>query len=255
MLVTLEVSRAELADSVQAQRQLVADASHELRTPVASLRTDIEVLRENADLPQAERQRMLAALDARTEELGALITDVIELARGDELEAATSDVRLDRLVAEAVQRIRGHVPGREFELELEPSVVEARADRLARAVNNLLDNAAKYSPDSTTIEVTVAAGEVVVRDHGPGIESAELPRVFDRFHRGAGVRDVPGSGLGLAIVQPGRRGARGHGRGRERRRRRRRVHPPVADTVTSQPRPRQSRSRLSAASSARCLAA
>jgi two-component system sensor histidine kinase MprB len=201
MLGTLEASRAELADSVQAQRQLVADASHELRTPVASLRTDIEVLRENAELPEAERRRVLAALDARTEELGALITDVIELARGDEVEATTSEVRLDRLVAEAVERTRGHVPGRRFELDLDRSVVEGRPDRLGRAVNNLLDNAVKYSPDATPIEVSVAAGTVVVRDHGPGIDAAELPRVFDRFQRGAGVRDVPGSGLGLAIVK------------------------------------------------------
>ncbi len=201
MLATLESSRAALADSVGAQRQLVADASHELRTPVASLRTDIEVLRENENLPAPERGRILAGLDARTEELGALITDVIELARGDEVDAPTTDVRLDRLVGEAVERTRGHVPTRRFELELAPSVVDARPDRLGRAVNNLLDNAVKYSPETEPIEVRVADGAVVVRDHGPGIPAAELPQVFDRFHRGAAVRDVPGSGLGLAIVR------------------------------------------------------
>ena len=201
MLATLEGSRAELADSVRSQRQLVADASHELRTPVASLRTDIEVLRWNPDLPNEERAKMLANVDARIAELGALINDVIELARGDEVEGPLSDVRLDLLVAEAVERVRGHAPEREFELSLQPTVVEGRADRLARAVNNLLDNAVKYSPAGEPVEIEVADGRLVVRDHGPGIPADELPRVFDRFHRGAGVRDIPGSGLGLAIVK------------------------------------------------------
>ena len=202
MLATLESSRAALADSVGAQRQLVADASHELRTPVASLRTDIEVLRENQDLPAPERGRILVGLDARTDELGALITDVIELARGDEVDAPTTDVRLDRLVGEAVERTRGHVPGRAGSSSTSPHRWSTR-DRTAcgRAVNNLLDNAVKYSPEIEPIEVRVADGAVVVRDHGPGIPAAELPRVFDRFHRGAAVRDVPGSGLGLAIVR------------------------------------------------------
>jgi two-component system sensor histidine kinase MprB len=201
MLATLEGSRAELADSVRSQRELVADASHELRTPVASLRTDIEVLRENLDLPEDERRRMLAGVDARIAELGALITDVIELARGDEIEGALSDVRLDLLVSEAVERMRGLAPARRFELTLSATVVEARADRLGRAVNNLLDNAVKFSPAEEPIEVTVGDGELVVRDHGAGIPDDELARVFDRFHRGSGVRDVPGSGLGLAIVK------------------------------------------------------
>jgi two-component system sensor histidine kinase MprB len=201
MLGTLESSRSELADSARSQRQLVADASHELRTPVASLRTDIEVLRENPALDPAERTRMLAGIDARIAELGELIGDLIELARGDEVEGPTSDVRLDRLVSEAVERMRTHAPEREWELSLEETVVEARPDRLARAVNNLLDNAVKYSPPGEPIEVSVADGELVVRDRGPGIPADEIDQVFDRFHRGASVRDVPGSGLGLAIVK------------------------------------------------------
>ena len=126
---------------------------------------------------------------------------MIELARGDEIEGAVADVRLDLLAAEAVERMRGLAPGREFELSLSESVVAARPDRLARAVSNLIDNAVKFSPAEQPIEVSVAAGELVVRDHGPGIPEAELAQVFDRFHRGAGVRDVPGSGLGLAIVK------------------------------------------------------
>jgi two-component system sensor histidine kinase MprB len=201
MLATLEGSRSELAASVTAQRRLVADASHELRTPVASLRTDIEVLRDNRGLPEAERRRILDSLDDRTAELGALITDVIELARGEAVGAGVSEVRLDLLVAEAVERMRRHAPGRVFKLDLSPSVVEARPDRLARAVTNLLDNAVKFSPAERPIEVRVRSGELAVRDHGPGLAAEEIERVFDRFHRGRAVRETPGSGLGLAIVR------------------------------------------------------
>lgn len=201
MLATLERSQTDLANSVSAQRQLVADASHELRTPIASLRTDIEVLVSEPDVPEAERRRMLGDIDDRIAELGALVGDVIELARGDEPAGEVEDVRLDLLVAEAVERARRHWPERRFEVALEPSVVEARRDRLGRAIGNLLDNAVKFSPDGSPVEVSVADGAVVVRDHGPGIPKVELPHVFDRFYRGASVREVPGSGLGLAIVR------------------------------------------------------
>jgi two-component system sensor histidine kinase MprB len=201
MLDTLQGSRQALGRSVEAQRQLVADASHELRTPVASLRTDIETLIEHPELASGERLQALAEMDERIEELGALIADVIELARGDEPDGAVEDVRLDELVADAVERMRRMAPGRAFRTTLEPCVVEARPDRLSRAVNNLLDNARKYGPDGEPIEISVADGEVAVRDHGPGIPVRELNHVFDRFYRGAGARHQSGSGLGLAIVR------------------------------------------------------
>jgi two-component system sensor histidine kinase MprB len=201
MLDTLRGSRAALSASVEAQRQLVADASHELRTPVASLRTDIETLIEHPYLLADDRVRILTEIDRRIEELGALIADVIELARGDEPDGAVEDVRLDELVADAVARMRRMAPGREFDARLEPCVVEARPDRLARAVNNLLDNARKYGPDAAPIEVTLTNGELAVRDHGPGIPPRELNHVFDRFYRGEGTRGESGSGLGLAIVR------------------------------------------------------
>jgi two-component system sensor histidine kinase MprB len=201
MLDTLQSSQEALGNSVEAQRQLVADASHELRTPVASLRTDIETLIEHPYLPADDRGRILTEVDRRIEELGDLIADVIELARGDKREGAAEDVRLDELVVAAVERMRSLAPGRTYHTELEPCVVEARPDRLARAVNNLLDNARKYSPEGEPIEVKVAGGEVVVRDHGPGIPPRELEHVFDRFYRGVGARHESGSGLGLAIVR------------------------------------------------------
>jgi two-component system, OmpR family, sensor histidine kinase MprB len=201
MLDTLEGSRRALDDSVHAQRQLVADASHELRTPVTALRTNIEVLLAGDELPDEDRRRLLADVRTEAEELSALITDVIELARGDEPPAEVEEVQLDALVAEAVHRASRRRPAATFTAELEPTVVEGVPERLGRAVDNLLDNAAKYSPEGAVVEVGLRAGVLTVRDHGPGIPAADRPHVFDRFYRGSGARGRPGSGLGLAIVR------------------------------------------------------
>jgi len=190
MLDTLECSLA-------AQRQLVADASHELRTPVTSLRTNIEVLAENR-LDQSERARLVADVQAQAEELSALVADLIEMARGDQPSPAHEDVRLDALVAEAIERARRHAPQVEFRAELTPAVVDGVPDRLARAVNNLLDNAARHG---RTVDVIAGPAGVVVRDDGGGIAEADLPHIFDRFYRGADTRGRPGTGLGLAIVR------------------------------------------------------
>jgi two-component system sensor histidine kinase MprB len=191
-----------LEGSIAAQRQLVADASHELRTPVSALRTNIEVLaEENGGLDVVERARLLDDVQAQAEELGALVADLIELARGDQQNPATEDVRLDVLVREAVERARRYAPAVTFETVLEPAVLEGMPDRLARAVNNLLDNAAGHSPTGGVVEVYAGPRGVRVRDHGAGIPDDDLPHLFDRFYRGAGVRERPGTGLGLAIVR------------------------------------------------------
>ena len=190
-----------LEGSVDAQRRLVADASHELRTPVTSLRTNIEVLLAGDDLPEAARRRLLEDVREQTEELSSLITDVIELARGEVPLSGTEDVRLDEVVAVTAGRVGRSHPDTRFDCDLEPTVVEGLPDRLARAVGNLLDNAAKYGPPGGTVEVTLRDGELAVRDHGPGIAGEEAPYVFDRFYRGDGARGRQGSGLGLAIVR------------------------------------------------------
>jgi two-component system sensor histidine kinase MprB len=190
-----------LEGSVAAQRRLVADASHELRTPVTSLRTNIEVLLAGDDLPGSARRRLLEDVREQTEELSGLITDVIELARGEAPLSGTEDVRLDEIVAVTAGRVGRSHPDTRFALDLEPTVVEGLPDRLARAVGNLLDNAAKYGPPGGVVEVGLHDGELAVRDHGPGIPAADAPFVFDRFYRGDGARGRPGSGLGLAIVR------------------------------------------------------
>jgi signal transduction histidine kinase len=99
-----------LERSMTAQRQLVADASHELRTPVTSLRTNLEVLQANPDLDGERRAELLARATAQTEELTVLMNDLIDLARGDAAEPAREPVRLDELVEEAVERAARHAP-------------------------------------------------------------------------------------------------------------------------------------------------
>jgi two-component system sensor histidine kinase MprB len=197
----LALSQGALADSLAAQRQLVADASHELRTPVTSVRTNAEMLRDASHVADEERRLIAGEVVDQAEELTALIGDLIDLARGDVPDPAVEDVRLDALAYEAVQRARRHAPHLDFRLDAEPCVVEGAPERLARAINNLLDNAAKHSPDGATVEVALRDGVLTVRDHGPGIDAQDLPHVFDRFHRGANARGRPGSGLGLAIVK------------------------------------------------------
>jgi two-component system, OmpR family, sensor histidine kinase MprB len=201
MLERLEGSRAELDESVRAQRQLVADASHELRTPVTSLRTNIEVLLAGADLDDEERGRLLTDVVEQSEELSSLVGDLIDLARGDLPADAAEDTRLDRIVGESVSRSRRNSPNITFEARLEPVIVDGIPERLGRAVNNLLDNAARHSPRGGTVEVQVDHRGVAVRDHGEGIPEQDLPHVFDRFFRGANTRGKQGSGLGLAIVR------------------------------------------------------
>jgi two-component system, OmpR family, sensor histidine kinase MprB len=192
---------AALEESSRAQRQLVADASHELRTPLTSLRTNVEVLARGNTLPAGERERLLEDVVEQTGEMTALIAELIELARGQLHEEPAEDVRLDAIAADAVERTQRNRPGVTFTTDLEESTVHGAPSNIERAVSNLLDNAAKWSPPGGEVEVVVREGEVTVRDHGPGIAEEDLPYVFDRFYRASSARGLPGSGLGLAIVK------------------------------------------------------
>jgi two-component system sensor histidine kinase MprB len=201
MLERLATSRAALDDSVRSQRQLVADASHELRTPVTSLRTNIEVLLAGGELGEDERRRLLDDVVEQSEELSRLVNDLIEVSRGDLPPGAVEDTRLDHVVEEAVARAQRNAQDTEFITALEPIVVRGSAERLSRAVNNLVDNAARHNDPGRPVEVSVDAHGVRVRDHGGGIDPQDLPYIFDRFYRGANSRASQGSGLGLAIVR------------------------------------------------------
>jgi two-component system sensor histidine kinase MprB len=192
---------SELAGSLRVQRQLVADASHELRTPITSLRTNIEVLARPNGLPEADRERLLGDVVAQLGELSALVAGLVDLARDEEPAAEVEELRLDELVAETVERARRNFADVRFVARLEPCTVRGTPERLERAVANLLENAAKWSPPGGEVEVGVAGGRLSVRDHGPGIAAEDLPHVFDRFYRAPAARGMPGSGLGLAIVR------------------------------------------------------
>jgi two-component system sensor histidine kinase MprB len=197
-----------LEQSVEAQRNLVADASHELRTPIATLRANIQLLRDADRLSPEEQRSLRDDIITELDELTALVADVVELARGTKPTGEPDDVRLDAIVGDVVQRTRRRATDLGFDVELEPTLIEGEPERVGRAVTNLLDNARKWSPPGGNVEVRLADGVLSVRDHGAGFSQEDLPHVFDRFYRAQRARGQPGSGLGLAIV---RQAAEAHG--------------------------------------------
>ncbi|MGO9751280.1 MAG: ATP-binding protein [Solirubrobacteraceae bacterium] len=190
-----------LARSVAAQRNLVADASHELRTPIATLKANLQLLRDEQRLSTEDRRAVRADMIEELDELTRLVADVVELARGTKLSGESGDVRLDQIAADAVERARRRAPKLSFDVALEPTLVRGEGERIARAISNLLDNACKWSPPGGAVEVVLRSGVLSVRDRGPGFNDEDLPFVFDRFHRARDARSKPGSGLGLAIVR------------------------------------------------------
>jgi two-component system sensor histidine kinase MprB len=194
---------AALSDSRRQQQQLIQDASHELRTPLTSLRTSAELLERGPDIDPDERDRLLAVVASESKELSELVTELVDLATDQRAADPYTEVALDEIVGRAVRQSRDRT-GREISLSTEPALVAGDAVLLERVVRNLLDNADKFSPAGTPVEVTLvtvgAAARLVVADHGPGIPAEDQERVFDRFYRSAATRTLPGSGLGLAIV-------------------------------------------------------
>ncbi|MBO1415648.1 HAMP domain-containing protein [Streptomyces sp. FH025] len=189
-----------LATAKENQRRLVQDAGHELRTPLTSLRTNLAVLPSMDRLPPAERTALLADLTEEARGLTQLVEELVALAADRKADEEPVEVVLAELVREAAARARRR-SDREIAVDADDTVVTARPDALARAVGNLLENAAKFDPAGTSpIEVVVRGPRVEVRDRGPGIDAADLDRVFDRFYRATAARSLPGSGLGLAIV-------------------------------------------------------
>lgn len=197
---------AALAASRDRQRQLVADAGHELRTPLTSLRTNIDLLTQadganGMELPAEAKAELLDDVRAQIEELTTLIGDLVELARDEPLTHVVEPVDLPEVVERAIARVRRRAPGLRFEVDLAPWYVVGEDAGIERAVTNLLDNAAKWSPEDGTVTVTLVEGTLTVADEGPGIAEADRPHVFDRFYRSPESRGMSGSGLGLSIVR------------------------------------------------------
>ena len=189
-----------LSASREQQHRLVTDASHELRTPITSLRTNLEHIQRSPSIPENERQEILDDVLFELDELTGLVTELVELATDRHQMDEPSPVELDDLVDAVVQRHRRRTSS-PIEYTAEPCQVMAVPALLERAISNMLDNALKWSPPAAPIQVQVANGSVTVRDQGPGISVDERERVFERFYRAQDAKSSPGSGLGLSIVR------------------------------------------------------
>lgn len=200
-----------LAASQEQQRRLVADAGHELRTPLTSMRTNLELLaaasRPGArTLPESDRAEILEDVQAQVAELSTLVGDLVELARDDAPLVVHEPVEFTDVVSRALDRARRRAGDVVFAPTLIPWTLFGDSTALERAVLNLLDNAAKWSPPHGIVRVQMRQLDewsivLEVADSGPGIAERDLPHVFDRFYRADTSRTMPGSGLGLAIVR------------------------------------------------------
>jgi two-component system sensor histidine kinase MprB len=200
-----------LAESRERQARLVTDAGHELRTPLTSLRTNVELLMASQEpgaprIPEDEMAELRADVIAQIEELSTLVGDLVDLTRDEAGGVIHEPVDLAEIVDRSLERVRRRRNDIEFDVNVIPWQVYGDAAGLSRAVLNLLDNAAKWSPPNGRVGVRMTQtdpvnGELVVSDHGPSIPPHEHQLVFERFFRSTAARAMPGSGLGLAIVK------------------------------------------------------
>lgn len=200
-----------LAESRDQQARLVADAGHELKTPLTSLRTNLELLIASSEpgappVPAADMVELRSDVMAQIEELSTLVGDLVDLARDDALEAVHQEVDMGEVIDSVLERVRRRRADIEFDVQTVPWFVFGEEHGLARAVLNVLDNAAKWSPPGRAVRVRLqqvgqASAELTVADAGPGIPPEDRELVFERFYRADSTRSMPGSGLGLAIVR------------------------------------------------------
>src|SRR6202012_314916 len=182
-----------------------------LRTPLTSLRTNVELLIASSapgapPLPEQEMADLRTDVIAQIEELSTLVVDLVDLTRDDAGEVIHEPVDIGEVIDRSLERVRRRRNDVEFDVGVTPWQVDGASAGLSRAVLNLMDNAAKWSPSGETVgirlrQLNATHAELVVSDHGPGIPTAERALVFERFFRSASARAMPGSGLGLAIVK------------------------------------------------------
>ena len=200
-----------LAESRERQTRLVTDAGHELRTPLTSLRTNVELLMASMTpgaprLPDEEMAGLRTDVIAQIEELSTLVGDLVDLTRDDQGVSVHEPVDMAEVVERSLERVRRRRNDIDFDVTVSGWQVYGDGAGLSRAVLNLLDNAAKWSPPNGRVslrlrQIDPVNAELVVADLGPGIPPEERSLVFERFYRSMSARAMPGSGLGLAIVK------------------------------------------------------
>lgn len=200
-----------LAESRERQARLVSDAGHELKTPLTSLRTNAELLMASQApgaprLPEQEMAGLRADVIAQIEELSTLVGDLVDLTREDARDPVHEPVDMSEVLDRSLERVRRRRNDIEFDVQVAGWQVYGDTHGLSRAMLNLLDNAAKWSPTGGRVGVRLTQrdpshAELVVSDQGPGIPERERRLVFERFFRSESARAMPGSGLGLAIVK------------------------------------------------------
>ena len=198
-----------LGQSRQAQQELIEDAAHELRTPMSSMRTNIELLvYATGRLTPDDLKGLLNDLDRQSTELSDLVTDLVVLARSAGLDEPVIRTDLGDVALCALDRARARNPKARFVHQTRSALVSIQPAAIERCIVNLLDNAAKFGPVEQTIELRMSLtgdshaqfAEVSIADRAPVIPESLRTRIFERFHRLDNARSVPGSGLGLAIV-------------------------------------------------------
>ncbi|MEV0822858.1 sensor histidine kinase [Nonomuraea rubra] len=205
---TIDTMLARLEEAFSAQRQLIDDASHELRSPLTIIRANVDAVLAAPDATEDERARAVAIVDRATTRMTRLVEDLLASARRQGTAFADADLDLARVVREACDEYATPAAERDLSIELAVGAgleMTGDADALRRAVSNLLSNAVRFSPPGGTINVGAGRSDgmlwVAVRDDGPGLRESDQARVFDRFWRGEASRRDRHTGLGLAIVR------------------------------------------------------
>ncbi|MCF6468127.1 HAMP domain-containing histidine kinase [Nonomuraea sp. MG754425] len=205
---TIDTMLDRLEEGFRAQRQLIDDASHELRSPLTIIRANVDAVLAAPDASDEERARAVAIVDRATTRMTRLVEDLLATARRQGTAFADADVELARVVGEACEEHAAPAAARDITITRRLGTgldMAGDADALRRAVANLLSNAVRLSPSGSTIRVAVGRSEgwlwAAVRDDGPGLREADQARVFDRFWRGEASRRDRHTGLGLAIVR------------------------------------------------------